>query len=148
LPQSEGAWKSATAVSLMDIAPTILSIFGAKIPSNYEGINLEIDNSNTEQGLGRLVVSEHGNCMWRSAFDKESDRLIENYSNLLEENLLTLVTRESFVLGNNKFISQNRDLEMFNIKVDPQEKHDLLQNFSKKDRKNIYLFLKNLQRLN
>lgn len=148
LPQSEGAWKSATAVSLMDIAPTILSIFGAKIPSNYEGINLEIDNSNTEQGLGRLVVSEHGNCMWRSAFDKESDRLIENYSNLLEENLLTLVTRESFVLGSNKFIRQNRVLEMFNIKVDPQEKHDLLQNFSKKDRKNIYLFLKNLQRLN
>ncbi len=148
LPQSDSAWKSTTAVSLMDIAPTILSIFGIKIPNNYEGINLEIDNRNSQSGLGRLVVSEHGNSMWRDAVDKESDRLIENYSNSLEESLLTAVTRESFVWGNNKFIRQNRDLVMFNIKIDPGEKRDLLQSVSKNDRKNIYLFLKNLQRLN
>lgn len=148
LPQNVSGQKRTVPVSLIDIAPTILSIFGVKIPNDYEGINLEIDNRNTESGLGRIVVSEHGNSMWRDAFDKESDRLIENYSNSLEESLLTLVTRESFVLGNKKFVRQNRDLEMFNIKVDPEEKRNLLQNFSKNDRKNIYLFLKNLQRLN
>ena len=148
VPENEQRKRDLRNVSLLDVAPTILSMFGVRTPEAYEGLNLEIDNKNISSGFRRLVVSEHGNSIWRSKFVESSDHSLQTYFGSLEENLLTTVARETFVLGDNKFIRQNRDLEMFNIKVDPEEKRDLLQSFSKNDRKNIYLFLKNLQRLN
>ena len=85
-------------VSLLDLAPTILDVYGLNSPKEFKGAS-----------LWKLITNEKSKRrILKSEFNKENSKV------------------EAGILGNWKLFSQKSELELYNLKNDPEEKNNLI----------------------
>lgn len=138
--------KISRTVSLIDLGPTVLSLFRIQKPDSFKGKDLRIGKANIGVGESRLVVSELG----KSGTDLYGGSGIKDLSemDILTDNVTVDITKESFIFNTWKFVRSEKNLMLFNLEKDSEEKKDLLVKMSDLDKEGIYLLLKNIKRFN
>ena len=103
-------FRSDTLVELRDIMPTILDFAGIKIPNGVDGFSLAQEIYGNKKNNREYLHGEHS-----------------FHSNLSNHFIVT--TRDKFI-----WYSEKNEEQYFNLKEDPREEHNLINNISYKDR--------------
>lgn len=127
-------------VSLLDLAPTILDIFGIQKPESFLGQSLF---SLVNQNKSRFVKSEFGQSLW---MQNEEGLFPEDEG----ENLpIMTIDMVSGTVGKWKVVNiEGKRLELFNLETDPNEQTNLLDtvdNLEDADRLQIKEIFDNLK---
>ncbi len=118
LPRSNSKIEINNLVSLMDLAPTILDIYGIKKPDFYRGQSLLTVSNNDKE---RFVKSEFGQSLW-----------LTNFKGLYPENEgygVPIMTTDMVGGSYGKWKVMNfegRDIELFNLEEDPSEQNNII----------------------
>jgi len=118
LPRNDKKIEINNRVSLIDLAPTILDIYGVKKPDSYRGQSLL---SASEKDKERFVKSEFGQSLW-----------LTNFKGLYPENEgvgVPIMTTDMVGGSYGKWKVMNfegRDIELFNLENDPSEQKNII----------------------
>ena len=110
-------------VSLLDLAPTILSIFSIDPPPDFEGTSFL--DTQRKKIVGKILVAE-GNL---APFPREMD-LLTMQEEYLNKKIVSPVEHTSLIMGRWKFLKCENRFEMYNIQLDPREENNLCGNSS------------------
>ena len=105
-------------VSLLDLAPTILSIFSIDPPPDFEGLSFL--HARKRKLFGKMLVAE-GNL---APFPREMD-LFTMKEDFLNKKIVSPLEYTSFVVGRWKFLKCDDRIEIFDVLSDPYEKNNL-----------------------
>ncbi|MHA1376598.1 MAG: sulfatase-like hydrolase/transferase [Promethearchaeota archaeon] len=103
--------KNDNFVQLLDIAPTILDYFGLDIPEDYQGISILSFLKGKKNERKELLITE---CFKRNGFIKRNNK--EGFK------LISIRTHDwKYILD-----EENNKEFLFDLKNDPKEKHNLI----------------------
>ncbi len=138
-PGNEYAGKRISApVSLLDMGPTVLSIFGKAIPGSYLGVNFFDLISDENKYNERSVVSELGTFDLSlggeiKSFDQLDKKVLDKY--IFNDRSQLAVRKENW-----KLIKSLIGLELFELESDAFEKNNLIdkwESYPEEDKKII-----------
>jgi len=115
----------STPVSLIDMGPTVLNIFGKKVPESYLGVNLFDLIGDENRYNERSIISELG------TFDLSLGGEVTSFDQLDSSVLDKFIFNDRAQLAvrkkNWKLIKSLKGIELFNLEIDSLEKNNLIQ---------------------
>ena len=133
-------------VSLIDMGPTVLNIFGKKVPESYLGVNffdlIGDENRHNERNiiseLGSFDLSLGGEV---KSFDQLGKKILDRY--IFNDRLQLAVRKKNW-----KLIKSLKGVELFNLENDSFEKNNLIQeweSYPEEDKKIIKELLESIK---
>lgn len=123
----------AQSVSLLDIAPTVLSLAGQSSPSGFVGRDLSRMRPGTRVPF-RIVPIEDGEPFFMASLprplEREAMRSLEQVGAAGSERPIIDLRENGLLVWPWKFFTDKDTAHAFNIKNDPGELHDLLEDSS------------------
>ncbi len=136
----------STPVSLIDMGPTVLNIFGKKVPESYLGVNFFDLIGDKNRHNERNIISELGSFDLSlggevKSFDQLDKKILDRY--IFNDRLQLAVRKKNW-----KLIKSLKGVELFNLENDSFEKNNLIQeweSYPEEDKKIIKELLESIK---